>query len=394
MTKQTRGPRRLNSVSPDANEMVDKTRSCWSEEGHGMEIDEISEANPKLIHTESEGEGSNSRLVKDQDIKSRSEVKLKSVEVGVSEVDKGNILSVENEMKPGKDMCSSQHHCEQQRCIHTQRTHSLTDIINKIFQSKRFESDKLERLLLLSLKPEIFELDNVPNIPFTRRLGWIALRSRSRREGTLLVERSILSANFYSIHWNSDRYKSFEFDTETSSNVSVHNASPLLLFCPCRFPFPSEGFSGWWSVVVYIFYLFDLYSASCTNATCCVWWMWCSHSALGVFSERRFSTRWSIVPTGKFNISAYGYSTCSSSSQLRIVERNYWVLTIFINKHKRPCFAIKCRNYKLCFCGTFMNVDYFWNEHSNNPSNYLTVCLDTKTINFVNCTSRSIFLAA
>ena len=111
-----------------------------------MEIDEISEANPKLIHTESEGEGSNSRLVKDQDIKSRSEVKLKSVEVGVSEVDKGNILSVENEMKPGKDMCSSQHHCEQQRCIHTQRTHSLTDIINKIFQSKRFESDKLERL--------------------------------------------------------------------------------------------------------------------------------------------------------------------------------------------------------------------------------------------------------
>lgn len=146
MTKQTRGPRRLNSVSPDANEMVDKTRSCWSEEGHGMEIDEISEANPKLIHTESEGEGSNSRLVKDQDIKSRSEVKLKSVEVGVSEVDKGNILSVENEMKPGKDMCSSQHHCEQQRCIHTQRTHSLTDIINKIFQSKRFESDKLERL--------------------------------------------------------------------------------------------------------------------------------------------------------------------------------------------------------------------------------------------------------
>ena len=141
MTKRTG---RLNSVSPDANEMVnDEKRSCWNGNEPGTEFADSNEINPKL--NESEGEGSSSRLVKDQD-KTRSEIKLKSVEVGVSDVAKDGTLPGEIEMKPLNNVFTSEHYCECECRAHRRQNHSLMDIINKIFKSKRFESDKLEGL--------------------------------------------------------------------------------------------------------------------------------------------------------------------------------------------------------------------------------------------------------
>ena len=145
MTKKAAG--RSNSVSPDAatiNDMNDcKKRSCWEADDLGnIEYNDPHETDTKRSN-ESEGEGSHSRLVKEHD-KNRSELKLRSVELGVSELEKPNVLQVENESKC--DSSSSEHQCEYDCCVRQSKKHSVSDIINKIFKSKRFESDKLERL--------------------------------------------------------------------------------------------------------------------------------------------------------------------------------------------------------------------------------------------------------
>ena len=138
---------RSNSVSPDAaakNDMDDcKKRSCWEADDLGnIEYNDPHEADTKRSN-ESEGEGSHSRLVKEPD-KNRSELKLRSVELGVCELNKRNVLKTENELKC--DGSSLEHRCDQDCCIRQSKQHSVSDIINKIFKSKRFESDKLERL--------------------------------------------------------------------------------------------------------------------------------------------------------------------------------------------------------------------------------------------------------
>ena len=145
MTKKAAG--RSNSVSPDTatvNDMNDsKKRSCWETDALGnVEYNDLHETDTKRSN-ESEGEGSHSRLVKEPD-KNRSELKLRSVELGVSELEKSNALPHENGSKC--DNNSSQHKCEYDCCIRQSKQHSVSDIINKIFKSKRFESDKLERL--------------------------------------------------------------------------------------------------------------------------------------------------------------------------------------------------------------------------------------------------------
>lgn len=141
MTKKATG--RSNSVSPDAatqNDMNDcKKRSCWEADDLGnIEYNDPHEVDTKRSN-ESEGEGSHSRLVKEPD-KNRSELKLRSVELGVCELNKPRNLQTENELKCGGNSL------EQDCCIRQSKQHSVSDIINKIFKSKRFESDKLERL--------------------------------------------------------------------------------------------------------------------------------------------------------------------------------------------------------------------------------------------------------
>lgn len=145
MSKKAAG--RSNSVSPDAATMNDmnesKKRSCWEPDNlENTEYNEQRETDSKRSN-ESEAEGSHSRLVKEPD-KNRSELKLRSVELGVSGLEKSNTLPTDTEFKC--DSNSSEHQCEYDCCISQPNSHSVSDVINKIFKSKRFESDKLERL--------------------------------------------------------------------------------------------------------------------------------------------------------------------------------------------------------------------------------------------------------
>ncbi len=144
MTKKATG--RSNSVSPDAatiNDMNDcKKRSCWeADDLRKIEYNDPHETDTKRSN-ESEGEGSHSRLVKEPD-KNLSELKLRSVELGVSDLEKPNVLHTE---KQSKCDSNSSEQCEYDCCVRQSKKHSFSDIINKIFKSKRFESDKLERL--------------------------------------------------------------------------------------------------------------------------------------------------------------------------------------------------------------------------------------------------------
>lgn len=138
---------RSNSVSPDAtatNDMNDsKKRSGWEADAlDNLHYNNAHETETKRSN-ESEGEGSHSRLVKEP-YRNRSELKLRSVELGVTASEKCNVLHDENEAKCGRN--SSEHLCNYECCATNAKKHFLTDIINKIFKSKRFESRKLERL--------------------------------------------------------------------------------------------------------------------------------------------------------------------------------------------------------------------------------------------------------
>lgn len=122
---------RSSSVSPDiaANDMKkSRTRSCWEEDKHG-EIVSANACETDFKHSNgSDVGGSNSRLVK-------TEVKLQSVKLGVSDEEKPHVGYVSNP--------DAIHNCCKRN---SSERRTVMNIIYSVFKSKRFESEKLERL--------------------------------------------------------------------------------------------------------------------------------------------------------------------------------------------------------------------------------------------------------